>query len=204
MNRDEFIKNILKINKNRFSYILDEINYSFVISILQNEFYNNSVNIIVNYLLYSYCSSEYIGYILNKLDDNIVINVINRIYDYDNIINIFLNINIHEKETRYIESLNELTNDLNKKTLSTIFNNISNQTILNMFNIFTDDTITTIFNKLSPHTTIRIITIKPDLKKYITNDKIYNKLFEYKIKTIMLLKRLNLDIVSENILKFIY
>ena len=46
--------------------------------------------------------------------------------------------------------------------------------------------------------------IIPEIKKYITNERIYEKLFEYKIKTIMLLKRLNLDIVSENILKFIY
>ena len=80
--------------------------------------------------------------------------------------------------------------NVNKKTLSTIFNSIPSQTILNMFNIFTDDTITTIFNKLSPYTTIRIITIKPDLKKYITNNKIYSDInldlsFKEKIEKII-------------------
>lgn len=179
-------------------------------NIINNKLLYNNTNIIIDIINnnYDYESDD------DESDDNVII--INdfgyilsidllKYITYDNII---LTINyIFDKkllDENNKSFINKIVYNVNKKTLSTIFNNISNQTILNMFNIFTDNTITTIFNKLSPHTTIRIITIKPDLKKYITNDKIYNKLFEYKIKTIMLLKRLNLDIVSENILKFIY
>lgn len=204
MNKKEIIKHLNNLDDKTRSFIINNLHLRIIINLFKNELYYYSVNYIIEYILYSYYSYNKIANILNSLSTEILIDIIKKIYDFENIIDRYLNLNYNISNINYILTLNEIILNISRKTLTRTFNNINDKTIKNIFDCLYDETKIVIINNLSPHITIKIIHIIPDIKKYITNERIYEKLFEYKIKLIMLLRRLDLDIVSEHILKYIY
>lgn len=209
MNKKEIANHISNLDNKTRSYIINNLHKKIIINLLNNELYQYSIDYMIDYIIYSYYSYTKIVNILNCLSTYILIGIIKTIYDYKNIIDRFINANYisnfpYVSEINYILALNEIILNISKRTLIRIFNNIDDQTIINIFNILYEETKIDIINNLSPYIVIKIMHILPEIKKYITNKKVYQKLFEYKINIIMLLKRYNLDIVSEHILKHIY